>query len=897
MSRANRHFDTQKSNFILKLMKIVLRPFLLCFLWCAYTVLPSLAQSKTANEAQLKVTVVDPSRAAIPNARVQITSNGLKPKSSETNRTGEVRFQRLGIGIYRIIVEAAGFEAQVVDNVSLTSGANTIEVKLNLANVTDEIEVRQDKREAATDPRGDGFSNVLTEEQLAMLPDDPEEFEAALRSMAGPDARFRVNGFGGGKLPPKNQIREIRFRMNQWAAENHDPSFISIDIYTKPGVNQWHGSVNFGFRDESLNARNAFAPFRGAEQDRRYGLEFSGPLWKNHTSLFFNADGMNSYDTKTIVAALPTGNFADLIRRPARRLNLQTRIEHALNKTHTLRSEYQRNANRQENQGVGNFDLADRAFNTDSTEHIFRLSDSGAIGKKLFNEIRFQTLWREIGITSLSNAPTLRVLDAFTSGGAQVTSNNRLREIEVADNLDISLFKKHTMRAGFTLEAGKYASSELRNQNGTFTFASLADFRANRPLQYSQRIGAPAIDFTQYQLGWYAQDDWRAAKSLTLSFGLRHELQTNLRDKNNFAPRAGFAWSPFRNGKTSIRGGGGFFYSWFGNTTLEQILRVNGQQTDLIVRNPGYPDPFSSGSATTLPPSVIRQAADLKMPTILQASVGIERELPRNFRLMSNYSFTRSVHQLRGININQPIPGLGRPFPTLGNITQVASIANSFGHAMMVNLNWNHLPKRIFASAQYRLSKVTNETDSPFSLPVNSYDLRAERGPALNDVRHLFFMMASFPIFNQLRLGTTFNYLSAMPYNITTGFDNNGDAVINDRPLNLTRNSARGAGQANLGVRLGYSFGFGKVNETQSAGPQVRIVRAGGDNDMLGAMPGGGPNLANKRYRTEFYISVANALNHTNQTNFIGVQTSPFFGQATAAQSGRRMETGMRFSF
>jgi hypothetical protein len=853
-----------------------------------------------ATDATLKVTVLDPNGAAVRDARVQLASDLLKPKTADTNRAGEARFSRLALGNYRVIVEAKGFEAQIVETVAIHAGANTLEVKLNVARVTDELEVKQDPQEANTDMRGDAFSSVLTAEQLAMLPDDPEEFEEALRNMAGPGARFRVNGFSGGKLPPKNQIREIRFRTNAFAAENHEFAHMMVDIYTKPGINNWHGSVNFGFRDESLNARNAFAPFRGAEQTRRYGLEFGGPLWRNHTSLFFNLDGFDSYDTNTIVAALPTGNFYDLIRRPTRQLNLSTRIEHALGKTHTLRGEYQRNANRRENQGVGSFDLAERAFSTDTAEHIFRLGDSGAWGKKLFNEIRFQTTWREIGIESLSNAPTIRVLDAFTSGGQQVTSKNKLRQMELTDNLDLSFFKKHTMRVGGTIEFGNYRSSELRNQAGTFTFASLADFQANRPLQYNLRRGAPTVDFNQYQFAWYAQDDWRVHKSFSLNFGLRHELQKNLGDKQNFAPRAGFAWSPFRNGKTTIRGGAGIFYDWFGNTTLEPILRVNGQnQNDLIVRNPGYPDPFSSGTATTLPPSVIRQDAALQMPTIIQSTIGVERELPKNFRMTTNYTFTRGSHQLRGSNLNQPLPGLGRPFPEQGNITQVASIANSFGHSLMINAGWNHMPKRIFVNVNYRLSKTTNETDSAFSLPVNSYDLRAERGAALNDIRHMVFGMASFPLFNALRIGTTFNYLSATPYNITTGFDNNGDAVINDRPLGLKRNSARGAGQFNLGTRLSWAFGFGKPKEQRGGQQmQVRIVRGDGDSDGgLGAMPGAGMNLSNKRYKTEFYVQAANLLNNVNRVGFIGVQTSPFFGQAVAALPGRRIETGMRFSF
>ncbi|MFN0124120.1 MAG: carboxypeptidase regulatory-like domain-containing protein [Blastocatellia bacterium] len=847
------------------------------------------------NEASLKVTVTDPLGARVHQARVRAESPGGKSRGAETSRAGEALVTRLAPGLARVTVEADGFQPQLLSGIRLNPGANNLAVTLVVADVRDEIQVARDKRESATDLRGDAFSSVLNAEQLAALPDDPEEFEQAIRNMAGPGARFRVNGFGGGKFPPKSHIREIRFRPNGYAADTHDFAHMSVDIYTKPGVDGWHGSLNLGFRDEALNARNAFAPFRGAEQDRRYNLELSGPLWKNHTSAFLSADGMDSYTTQTIFTALPTGNFADLIRRPVRRLNLQSRVEHALNKTHTLRGEYQRNALRQENLGAGNFDLASRAYTSDLREHIFRVSDSGAMGKHLFNEIRFQTQWQDVGLRSLSNARTINVLSGFTSGGAQVTSDRHLREIEITDNLDITRFKKHQLRTGFTVEAARYNSSELRNQNGTFTFASLADFLAGRPLQFSQRSGAPAVAFNQYQFGWYMQDDWRVTKNLSLSFGARHEVQTNLGDRNNFAPRLGLAWSPFRNGKTTFRGGSGIFYDWFGSTTVEQILRVNGQrQNDLIIRNPGYPDPFSGGSSITLPPSVIQQDARLRMPYAWQSSFGVERELAQNLRLMTSYTYTRGARQLRGLNINQPIASLGRPIPGQGNITQVASIANSHGHTMMVNLNWTHLPKHIFLAANYRLGKTTNDADTAFSLPVDSRNLRAERGPALNDIRHMFMMMAGFPVYKNIRAGMTFNALSAMPYNIVTGLDNNGDAVINDRPVGFGRNSARGAAQANLGMRLSWSSGFGKPKEQSGPQVNVRVIRGGGD-DMPGAMPGVGQN--NKRYKTEFYVSASNLLNRANPLGFIGVQTSPFFGQPIAAMPGRRMETGVRLSF
>ena len=874
-----------------------------CLFWllCAWLLSDahSLAQSRTSNQATFQITVLDPSGAAIPQAQVQIVTapTGAKKGTQKTNARGELAFNQLIAGNYQLQVSAPGFTPRVINDVKLQVGSNQLEVRLEIAEVQEVLNVEQDKREANTDARGSAFSTVLTEEQIAQLPDDPDEFEQAIRNMAGPGATFRVNGFRGGHLPPKSQIREIRFRMNPYAAENHDAAMIGVDIYTKPGLDSWHGSLNVGFRDESLNARNAFVPYRAAEQNRRFGFELGGPLWRKHTSAFLSADGVNAYDSVALLAALPESTLADAVRRPLRTLNLAARVEHMLTKTHALRGEYQRNAKRQSNLGVGGFDLYERAYSSDSTEHILRLADSGTLGKKLFNEFRFQSRWQNVELDSLSNAPTIQVLNAFTRGGAQISSNRRVHDFDIADNVDFA-FKKHSLRTGVEVETGNYRSDEARNLNGTFLFSSLAAFNAGKPTQYSQRSGAGQLDFKQHQLGWYVQDDWRVSKGFSLNFGARHEWQNTVTDSNNLAPRFGFAWSPFRNGKTTLRGGAGIFYDWFGADTFEQALRINGlQQRDLIVQQPCYPNPFACGQPVQLPPSRVQTEAGLQMPSSQVASFGIERELAPNMRLMTQYRYQRGVHLLRGRNVNAPLPGVGRPDPTAGNITQIESSANSFNHALIVNLNWMKMGK-FMLSTSYVLSKSTNETDSPLSLPVNNFDLRAERGPAAMDMRHRLFVMSNYTLPRGVRLGTILQTNSATPYNVTTGFDNNGDSIINDRPLGYTRNSARGAGRLDLSTRLSWGFGFGKAREaTGGHGPQVRIVRGDADaGGLLGSMPGL-PGAAQKRYRTEFFIQATNVLNRANLMGFSGVQTSPFFGQATMAQPGRRFETGMRFSF
>src|SRR4030095_2711368 len=286
----------------------------------------ALAQNRRPVEARLRVSVVDQTGAAIRNARVTINK---QRQTLTTGKLGEVNFGDLAPGKYQLQVAAAGFTPITVEDVNVRPGANKIEVKLEVANVQEEVTVRRDKREAGTDPRN-AVSSVLTEEQIAQLPDDPEEFEQALRNLAGPGATFRVNGFRGGKLPPKSQIREIRFRTNAYAAENHESSFMSVDILTKPGIDNWHGGFNVGLRDESRNARNAFALTRAAEQNRRFGFELGGPLWKKRTSMFLSADGVNSYEAKTVYALLPDSLFNDAVRQPWRTLNLNARVEHLL---------------------------------------------------------------------------------------------------------------------------------------------------------------------------------------------------------------------------------------------------------------------------------------------------------------------------------------------------------------------------------------------------------------------------------------------------------------------------------------------------------------------------------------------------------------------------------------
>jgi hypothetical protein len=854
---------------------------------------PYLAQNTPGN-GSLEVIVKDPSGALVNKAQVQLLKNGKPQTTLQTNQKGEARFNKISPGRYQLHIEAAGFKAQTLEVVDIAAGPNRTDIALEIDVIKVDVDVADEAQVRNTNPNGAAFSNVLTADQIAQLPDDPDEFENAINQLAGPGAQVRVNGFRGGKLPPKSQIREIRFRLNPYAPENHEAGFGLVDIITKPGVNAWHGSFNFGFRDESLNGRQAFARFRGPEQQRRFGLSLDGPLWKNRTSLFLNADGSLAFDAKTIVATLPTGQFDDLAYRPSRRLNLDARVEHAVNKTHTARFQFQRNAVLQNNLGVGDFDLAARGFTQEQTEYIARVADSGVLGKKYFNEVRLQTRWLETAARSVSLGRTILVPGAFNDGSAQRFGGRRQLDFELADNADYAI-ENHGVRFGGQLEAGKYRSNESTNAFGTFQFANLTAYQLGLPTQYTQRLGDPSVSYPQYQFGIYLQDDYRVRKNLTLSYGVRQEMQNHVSGKLHLAPRLGFVWSPKKNGSITIRGGAGIFYDWFTAQTYEQTLRVDGQrQRDLVITHPGYPNPFLGGIQTTLPPSRIQSDPDLQIPYIMQASVGLETNPFKLFRLMTNYQYQRGVHLLHGRNLNAPVPGVGRPDPTTGNITNIESSAYQSNHRLMVGVGPAKFVNGFFWNVNYLLMKNTNEADSPLGLPANNFNLQADRGPAASDLRHLFSGFMSRRLKKGFGISAIFQITSALPYNVTTGFDNNLDTVINDRPPGVSRNSARGASRWEIGSRVNWGKDFGPEQQPVG-GPQVRMVRIGAGGD--GAAPPSIGMGSTKKYRIEFYLQAFNLLNHTNLGVFNGVQTSPYFAQATSAQPPRRLEVGTRFNF
>ena len=279
---------------------------------------PAFAQT-SADPARLVVTVTDQTGGVIPNAKVTVTAQDAANATAAiapvtTAESGIATVERLKAGRYTIQAEFPGFEAATVRDVRVGATGNVRRtIVLPIKKIAEDVTVGRDKQSSALDPLGNSFSTVLTREQIAALPDDPDEMEKVLKAMAPPGAQIRVDGFTGGKLPPKSQIRSIRLpRMDQIAAQNHGGlnGLLFIDIMTQPGNGPLRGSLDFTFRDDAMNAKNPFTPAKGQESLKQGGFSLSGSIVPNKSSFSLQLQRADQFDTTNLLAALPDGTVA-----------------------------------------------------------------------------------------------------------------------------------------------------------------------------------------------------------------------------------------------------------------------------------------------------------------------------------------------------------------------------------------------------------------------------------------------------------------------------------------------------------------------------------------------------------------------------------------------------------
>jgi hypothetical protein len=842
----------------------------------------------TSQRGRLIVTVADPSGGVIPDATVTVV--GLEPATkvadvptAKTTEKGVATFEGLALGRYSLRAEFPGFEMGLLRDVKVVRGDNKHVVVLPLKSMSESVTVGRDTQAAGADRATNAFGLEVTVDQIQELSDDPDEMQRQLNDIAGPDAIFRVDSFEGQQLPPKAQIKSIHVTRDQFAAETEQPGSTFVDIITQPGVGAIRGGANLSYRDGRMSAKSQFQPTKGPEEMRNYGANIGGALVKEKSNFSLSVNGQSSYITPSLTVATPTGTHFEVlnIRQPFDYININGLVDYALTRDQTLRFGYSQNNNKRENQGIGAYDLPERAYTADGNNYTFRALEAGPIGRRFFINTRMTMSWRDFGNLSVVEAPTIVVQDAFTSGGAQQAGRVHSKNLTFASDLDY-VRGINSWRTGVQIYGDWYHADLNNNYLGTYTFSSLEAYDAGQPILYTRSIGDPVLDFFHARVGAYIQDDIRVRKGLTLSPGIRYSYQTKVQDLGAYEPRFGVTWAPTKSGTTTLRASAGIFHGWLDPGIWWQTVRSDSRhQRDIIIVNPSYPDPGPGGVVS---PANTYVLGNYQLNKNVRYSAGIDQKFSPRAGVNVLFNYYDQEQLPRGMNLNPIVNGV-RLDPDFGNIISTVTDARLIRHEVYVNFNFSLVApsplvnrpnfnwRRLTVTGSYSFIRARRNAMGPFDVPATgTLETEWGHGPADNPYR-VNVTLTSTQLRN-VSANISINAADGYVYNETTGFDNNGDGLLNDRPAGVGIWALRTPPVWTLTSRFTYNIPLTSAAKQGQGGPA--------------ALP---------RYRASVFVNINNLSNHANLSGYSGVVTSPFFMQPTAVQNPRKIDMGININF
>jgi hypothetical protein len=866
-----------------------------------------IASATFAQSAKVKGRVMDSSGSVMPGVQVKLYQGDNVVTQGLTSDMGDFELPA-NPGDYKLEISAPDFNTYT-EMVKVAADMGPLAVTMQLATFSQNVEVTETRNEISIDSDSSLSTTILGRDFIDALPDDEDELAAYLsqiagtRGGAGGSTSFIIDGFTGGRIPPKDQIQEIRISNSPFSTEFSGIGYGRTEIITRAGTGDFRGNMNFQFRDESLNGRDPFNVTRDGSiakrppyQSRNFNTNFSGPIIRNKLSLNLQARHNDNENSGIIRATTlnPDGSLQqhyDPFVSPNHNRGMNARTQFAINKNNTLYTNFNYQKQENSNQGLGGnngFTLASRASDRHANSTEFQIRETSILSTKFVHELRFEYSRDKNQQTPQTTGVTINVLDAFNGGGGQNNSSSRNRSSEFG-NLLMYSGSKWMVKIGSTGVLRRDHSFSQNNFIGTWTFSSLfcrppdefdptpiADmsmdprcagaYIAGRPTQFTRTSGDPNLDSDQFEFAAFIQNDFKVSKKFNLSFGVRYEDQTNVSDHNNLDPRMGFAYQLGKS--TAIRGGLGIFHDRFSQNTVEQLIRLDGtRQSSIIVRNPAtYPVAPESGPVVDSSVTLRTRSANLVNPYNINESISLEQALFKNLGVTLSWDGQRGIHLYRSRNINAPLPGSGlRPDPSKGNIYQLESTGVSKSNNFTIGVRdqiRGKVQAQIFGS--YTLGYTKNDTDGAFSLPMNSYDMRPEWGRSPQDTRHRFNTGAQIRMPWGVNMTTQVNWSSSRPFNITTGLDDNADSTINDRPTDIAlcqspkvsllqsfncavttgsviqRNIGRGPGQFNVTMNMQKTVRLKSAEKSSPANRAGNTPRPNGVNNFAEPQRGGG---------------------------------------------------------
>ena len=853
------------------------------------------------------------------------TATGYEYPAS-TSAAGRSWLRGLSPGTYDITVRRIGLRPAVRRGVVLAIGRTaTLDFTLTTAAVElAAVEIVATRRLVETTESE--ISYVMSRAEIERLPEETRQFIDLAKLLPG-----TTEGTSGSSIPPLGSagssigalnsrsagilvdgadftepawgelsgsvpllaIQEFEVILTQFSAEFGRAASGVVNAVTRRGGNEF-SFEGFGlYRHKSLNALGEFETAKPDFNRLHWGVAAGGPIVRDRTHFFgvFERRVQNDFATVNTGGVFPT--FEGTFKTPLTDNLLFARLDHRINASHDLSVRYSGEIGEQLGQIGGTSSLEFGALNQLDV-HSVLATHRWAVSASAINEVRVHILRRHSRAVSATSGPTI-VFPSLTRGSFGDDGSLDATRVEFKDDLSLGLTGSsgtHRLKFGTHLSWLKNDVLLPIQTNGVLVYA---DDAAPDPLlaQRTLNNGAITLDSRNLQLALYVQDDWNPIPTLTLNLGVRYDIETNGSnqgfvspfagqlpfilteprgiDKNNIAPRFGFAWDPTGNAETVVRGGFGIFYDALVAYPLAALESSSGLR-QAIVFFPGTTDVdaiFSGIDPATLPP-VIWPTGDIQTPMTRQFSLGVQHTFPRDIVVRVDGIYTEARNLLIERNLATVDPTTMVPaFPAYGGLFQILSEGEAEAKMLLVEIRKAF--SRGWVNLSYTLADRKNTTDSwnDFSTQVdpNSIDFSSEWGPASWDERHRLIATGGVDLPHGLNITAKTVYSSARPYSAYTGTDDNGDgnpdSQLNDRPAGEARNTRRGPDffRTDLGFRW---------SPTLRGRAQIGII--------------------------------ANVYNLFNNTNLIPTSVNvnllaPTFGQALAAFPKRQVEVGVQVRY
>ena len=717
-----------------------------------------------SSNGSISGTATDSTGAVLPGITVTATNlaTGVA-RTSVSNETGHYQIGLLPPGTYSVKGELSGFQPSLHEKVVVNVGTDvTVDLKMKTG-VSETVTVTA--AAPVVETTKSEVSSVVNEKAIENLPTNGRNFidfvlttpgvvrDTRLGDISFAGQRGTLNSLvvdganndntffgqtlgrtGSGRAPyqfSQDAVKEFQVNANAYSAEYGRAGGAVINVVTKSGTNEFHGSVFDFYRDKSLNANDYINTIQTPPRAKspyhydQYGFSLGGPIVKDKHFFFANYDAQRNSVPNIVVlgsgrVTFPTdadsqralATLQPLAQSYSREQNQDVyllKTDHELMANNRLSLRY----NRQVFHGV-NFE---NGGITNSVQHtgnsnVFTDTFSGvfdtAVGSNFFNEVRAQYAKdREPGEAN-SAAPEAQI---FQGGVAILTIGRNsfsprettIKRNQVADTATY-VFSSHTIKGGFDYSKDNILNYFPGNFFGVYRFNSLADFANGKPVSYSQAFPGPGTTGPTThpdlkEIGLFVQDEWRVLQTLTANFGLRYDKEdvaqpsvlnpdpqlqaagyfTNHINtgKGNVGPRLGFAWTPGTSNRTVVRAGYGIFYGRTPSIMYGTAHSNNGINVQTIsftgAQIPVYPNIYDAlPVGVTLPkPTIFVFDPNFKQPKVQQSSLGVEHQLGSDYSVGVTYQFVKGddLQRSRDVNVGGPT-------------TETATIGSTTGQAV-----------------------------------------------------------------------------------------------------------------------------------------------------------------------------------------------------------------------